>query len=109
MEHVRAADASEWPIAAMLALIPTPWPVEFAREWLARLQRTVARRTDPQAYALSATTDLTARAIPLSLHDAATSDWTFADQGWRGDWERRVEKLIRIVRLRKLIAEETRA
>ncbi|MCU1350517.1 MAG: hypothetical protein JWO56_3547, partial [Acidobacteria bacterium] len=110
MEHVRAADASEWPIAAMLALIPTPWPVGFAREWLARLQRTTSSRgNDSQTYALSATTDLTARAIPLSLHDAATSDWTFADQGWRGDWERRVEKLIRIVRLRKLIAEETRA
>lgn len=101
------ASATDWPLARMLALLPLPWPHAFAREWLARLKRAAGNRADTTAHALFATLEQTARALPLSLHDEAVAGWSNDANAWRGDWDRRIEKLIRIVRIRKSIAEES--
>jgi hypothetical protein len=106
MRILRGAAPDEWPLAGMLALLPMPWPHDFARDWLRRLQQVTASGRQSQNYVLFDTIELTARALPVSLHDEAVRDWTFADAGWRVQWERRVEKFIRIIRLRKQIAEE---
>ena len=107
MQHLRGAAPDEWPIGAMLEQLPMPWPRDFAADWLRRLQRAAAREPDAHTYLLAMTMDITARALPLALYDDAVRDWTFPETNWGGEWDRRVEKLTRIIRLRKMIAEES--
>jgi hypothetical protein len=107
MQLLRGAASHRWPIVEMLEQLPAPWPLDFGADWLRCLQRAAACPPDALTLELLATIDITARALPLALYDDAIRDWTFAD-GTRGaNWDRPVEKLIRIIRLRKMIAEES--
>lgn len=107
MQLLRGQASDDSLIGAMLEALPMPWPREFAAHWLHRLQRAAADPPDAQRNTVASTMDITARALPLTLYDDAVRDWDIAESPRRADWERRVEKLIRIIRLRKMIAEES--
>lgn len=101
----------DWPLASMLSLLPRPWPRGFAHDWLQRLRRAAARTDDASdSLLLSATVDVTARAIPPELFAAASEEWKFAEEGWhiRHEWERRLRRFHQIIRIRRTVAEETR-
>ncbi|MDQ3283119.1 MAG: DUF5691 domain-containing protein [Acidobacteriota bacterium] len=102
----------DWPLASILPLLPRPWPRAFAHDWLQRLRRAAARPDDgSDAFLLSSTLHITARAIPPELFAEASEEWTFAAEGWhiRHEWERRLRRFHHIIRIRRTVAEETKA
>ncbi|HYH08137.1 MAG TPA: DUF5691 domain-containing protein [Thermoanaerobaculia bacterium] len=100
----------EVPLAAMLALLPRPWPRAFAHGWLQRLRRAAAQRDDSSgSVLLAATAELTARGIPAELFAIAAEEWTLAQDSWSlHEWAHRHRRFQQIIRIRKAVAEETR-
>ena len=106
MQRLRGGH-DHWPLPELLALLPRPWPRAFSADWLQRLRDAAA---SGERLHLSETLSLTAHAIPPELFASAVADWGIPAEGWWArEWERKLHKLRQIIRVRRTIAEESRA